>query len=244
MLNREPDAPAFLALWNSVLEPGARREYEQWHSLEHVPERVALPGFVAAERYRSVDEVEDYFTLYQLESLAALETGAYRDVFTHPTPWSARMRPLLGDFYRLPCVRSGSLGPSRSPCLMTLRWRSSEPCLTDRLNEWLARQSLHGDLVHAEWGYAPATAPYWKANTASDTQGTGLEHVALLQHYALDDLRESQQALARFLRPHVASMGHARCYQLQSSVTHADAATSTGSRRAPHPVLFNHYTQG
>ena len=39
------NAPAFLALWNGVdTAQVSLREYETWHSYEHVPERVGLPG--------------------------------------------------------------------------------------------------------------------------------------------------------------------------------------------------------
>ena len=40
---------AFLALWNDVAR-GREPEYDQWHTLEPVPERVALPGFHGARR--------------------------------------------------------------------------------------------------------------------------------------------------------------------------------------------------
>jgi hypothetical protein len=44
---------AFLALWNEV---GATRqaEYDLWHTLEHVPQRVGVPGFISGHQYRTV----------------------------------------------------------------------------------------------------------------------------------------------------------------------------------------------
>ena len=38
---------AFLALWNDVAS-GREAEYERWHTFEHVPERVAVPGMRGA----------------------------------------------------------------------------------------------------------------------------------------------------------------------------------------------------
>jgi hypothetical protein len=94
-------SPAFLALWNGVA-PGREREYEIWHGIEHVPERLGAPGFRAAHRYRA-EEGHDYFTLYELDGLEALDTPAYGALVREPTPWSARMRPALTGFRRLPC---------------------------------------------------------------------------------------------------------------------------------------------
>ena len=34
----------FLALWNDF-DPEREAEYECWHTFEHVPERVGIPGF-------------------------------------------------------------------------------------------------------------------------------------------------------------------------------------------------------
>ncbi|MCQ4160339.1 hypothetical protein NON00_10410 [Roseomonas sp. GC11] len=111
--------PAFLALWNGVL-PGWEAEYEAWHSQEHAPERLGAPGFRAARRYRA-EAGAGYFTLYELEGLEALDTPAYMALVREPTLWSARMRPTLTDFRRLPCqtLAGGCFG--RGGALATLR---------------------------------------------------------------------------------------------------------------------------
>ncbi|MFT3718744.1 hypothetical protein [Pseudorhodoferax sp.] len=95
-------AAALLSLWNGVA-PGRRAEYERWHQLEHVPERVWVPGFVAGTRYRADGPAPaEYFTLYELRDLACLDSAAYRALVDAPTPWSASMRPALRDFVRKP----------------------------------------------------------------------------------------------------------------------------------------------
>lgn len=97
---------AALALWNNV-DPARDREYGQWHADEHVPERVWAPGFLAATRYLNLfDAGPRYFTLYELDTLDALGTAAYRDLVLHPTPWSASMRPSMSHFIRKPLVLS------------------------------------------------------------------------------------------------------------------------------------------
>src|SRR6185295_4098933 len=39
-----------LAFWHDVA-PGGEAEFDQWHLREHIPERVAVPGFLRCRRY-------------------------------------------------------------------------------------------------------------------------------------------------------------------------------------------------
>ncbi|MDO9435170.1 DUF4286 family protein [Hydrogenophaga sp.] len=243
MSGSEPTA--FLALWNGIASEDARAEYEHWHTFEHVPERTALPGFLNADRYRSVDAARSfYFTHYRLASLDALDSPFYRDVFTHPTDWSARMRPTLCDFYRLPCMLAGTHGASRAPRVATLRWRSIEKDLSARLNAWLDEQLRYGRLVHAEWGWAPPTEAYWKPNADSDVGGEGPEHTILLQHYDAPSLDTLCAALSDFLAPLATGLGTAHHFELQSTVQNPSVDPPLTERLAPHTAFFNHYNRG
>jgi len=101
---------AFLALWNDVTRT-REPEYDQWHTFEHVPERVAVTGFRGARRYVNRTKVEHrYFTLYDVDSLAVFEGAEYQDLLEQPTPWSAAMRPDLTNFLRAICSVTISKG--------------------------------------------------------------------------------------------------------------------------------------
>ena len=53
----------FLAIWNDVA-PVAEPEWLNWHTVEHIPERVGVTGFLGGRRY--VDPAlghHRYFTL-------------------------------------------------------------------------------------------------------------------------------------------------------------------------------------
>jgi hypothetical protein len=94
---------AFLALWNDIAR-SREPEYDQWHTLEHVPERVSVTGFHGARRYvNRAREQHRYFTLYDVATLATFESSEYVDLLEHPTPWSASMRPDFGNFLRATC---------------------------------------------------------------------------------------------------------------------------------------------
>jgi hypothetical protein len=95
---------AFLALWNDIARD-REPEYDQWHTLEHVPERVSVNGFYGARRYvNRARQNHRYFTLYDVESLATFESREYVDLLDHPTPWSASMRPDFSNFLRSVCT--------------------------------------------------------------------------------------------------------------------------------------------
>ena len=101
---------AFLALWNDIA-PQREPEYDQWHTLEHVPERVSVQGFRGGRRYVNRDRAQHrYFTLYEVDSLAVFTSAEYRDLLENPTPWSASVRPDFSNFLRVICTVTMSRG--------------------------------------------------------------------------------------------------------------------------------------
>lgn len=197
----QPTATAFLALWNSVSSARLQPEYEVWHTFEHVPERVGLPGFVEARRYRAhADRPGDaphYYTCYWLASLAALETPQYREVFTHPTPWSTRMRGELRDFLRLPCKLEGTSGPSCAAQLATLQLRSRAPVFPDAVAAWLREQVQEARIVRASWGSVGSSAEFPLANhLGGDADpAPGHHHVVMLEGLDLASLQQAAAAM-------------------------------------------------
>lgn len=234
----------FLALWNGIASAQLQAEYESWHSFEHVPERVGLPGFVEAVRYRGVAQPLRYFTFYSLQSLAALETPEYREVFTHPTPWSARMRLVLRDFYRMPCHSGGVHGLGMASQLATVQWRGDAPDLGARLDAWLGAQVLQGAVLRAQWGVAAPGQQYPLANTASSLQGPGQDHLLLLQHLDAPALQRSASAVVAFLQGLGARLMQPEYFSLLTQVRKDGLDGPPGQRRAPQTLLFEHFQKG
>jgi len=112
-----------LALWNGV-EAARTQDYNLWHTREHVPERVAVPGMLGARRYvRTQGPLPEYLTLYALETVGVLLSDPYKRLLENPSSWSRAMRPSLRDFFRLPCRRKmstgGGLGSFGAACVLT-----------------------------------------------------------------------------------------------------------------------------
>ena len=80
---------AAIAMWWEVA-PEVRAEWEEWHTVEHMPERLSIPGFLRGSRWVSA---ESYFVLYETTDLAVITSGPYLDRLNHPTPWSRKMMP-------------------------------------------------------------------------------------------------------------------------------------------------------
>lgn len=98
------EARALLALWNDV-EPGREAAYDEWHAVEHVPERLTVPGMAWGLRYAdpSPPVQPHYLTLYGLRDAEVLDSEPYRRLLREPTPASAAMRPALKNVSRWVC---------------------------------------------------------------------------------------------------------------------------------------------
>ena len=63
--------PLSIAIWNDIVEE-YDGEFNAWHTREHMPERIGIPGFLRGRRYEAIDAGIRYFTLYELEGEGVL----------------------------------------------------------------------------------------------------------------------------------------------------------------------------
>lgn len=72
--------------------PELEAEFHAWYNLEHIPERLRIPGFVSGNRYAALEGRPRWLAAYRLESPAVLESAEYRR-WAGPlrTPWTTRM---------------------------------------------------------------------------------------------------------------------------------------------------------
>lgn len=80
-------APAELFIWTDI-DPQHDKDFNQWYEQEHMLERVRIPGFVWARRYRAVQAERQYLALYRTQQLAVFNSAAYQQAFQHQTQWS------------------------------------------------------------------------------------------------------------------------------------------------------------
>ena len=74
-----------------------------WYDEEHLPALSAVPGTLAARRYRARDDDPDrthqYVAVYHLASADVTRGDAWKKAVD--TPWSARVRPHFRDHIRI-----------------------------------------------------------------------------------------------------------------------------------------------
>jgi hypothetical protein len=78
----------------AFMEPPAAMEdeFNDWYDTEHLPERNALPGFVAGLRWRCLHGYPRWVATYFLTEAAALHTPEYEKVGgENSSPWTKRV---------------------------------------------------------------------------------------------------------------------------------------------------------
>ena len=111
---------AAVAMWWKV-RPEQRSEFDDWHSHEHFPERMRIPGFRRGSRWTSTLEAEGFFVLYELEQYETLTSKGYLDRLNAPTPWSTKMMPHHLSMVRSQCRVAASFGGGVATSLATIR---------------------------------------------------------------------------------------------------------------------------
>lgn len=111
---------AALAMWWDIA-PQVRADFEHWHAHEHFPERLAIPGFRRASRWRSTDGGDGMFVLYELADHAVLGSPDYLARLNSPTPWSTRLMPHHRNMVRSQCHVLESRGGLTARCALTVR---------------------------------------------------------------------------------------------------------------------------
>lgn len=98
---------AAVAMWWDVA-PEMRAEWEDWHTTEHMPERLAIPGFLRGTRWAAESGEPSYCIVYEVANLETMTRGPYLDRLNNPTPWSRKMMPHHRNMVRSLCtVRAG-----------------------------------------------------------------------------------------------------------------------------------------
>ena len=127
---------AAVAMWWDVA-PEVRAEWEEWHTVEHMPERLAIPGFLRGTRWIAESGHPSYFVLYEADRVETLTGGAYVERLNNPTPWSRRMMPHHRNMVRSLCEVRATWGGGVAHTLATVRFSA-----TSRLPELPRRKGL------------------------------------------------------------------------------------------------------
>jgi hypothetical protein len=133
---------AIAAIWNDIT-PEGRANFYEWHSREHMPERIGIPGFRRGRRYIGIDAQIEFFTLYEADSTDVLTGPDYKQRLNNPTDWSRRSVVEFRNNLRGICRTIHTAGHAEGGYLFTLRFD------VDEQNRTQAESVLSGTILPA-----------------------------------------------------------------------------------------------
>jgi hypothetical protein len=111
-------------LLNFDVDAAATPEHDDWHTHEHLPERLSIPGFLRGTRWVAIRGSPRYTVLYEVDRLETLASAAYLDRLNRPTPWTAKMMPHYRGMRRGLCSVEGSWGRGLGHFALLVRFQS------------------------------------------------------------------------------------------------------------------------
>lgn len=127
--------------------PEAVAEHDHWHTHEHLPERLAIPGFLRGSRWVALPGQQPrYMVLYEVRDLATLDSEAYLARLNQPTPWTRKMMPHYRSMQRGLCavVASAGLGSGHLALLTRFSPAPGAALASEQLARLAQRPGLGG----------------------------------------------------------------------------------------------------
>lgn len=201
-------------IWNDIT-PEGRDAFYAWHIVEHMPERVGIPGFRRGRRYIREDEATspEFFTLYETDTPQVLVGQDYASRLNAPTPWTRSATQAFRNTSRALTRVRASVGPGAGGMLATIRFGVAperraevERILAEEAGPRVAASPrLTG--VHLCVTDAAASGERTAESRGRPDILAAPEHVLLVEGCGAREVRQAAEALLRF--PGVALDGEA-----------------------------------
>jgi hypothetical protein len=85
------------------IAPELEAEFNEWYDKEHIPALGAVPGVLAARRFRGTSGNRAYVALYHLATPDVVESAEWKQA--RQSDWTSRLQPHFRDHLRLVCRR-------------------------------------------------------------------------------------------------------------------------------------------
>ena len=123
-------------------------EHDDWHTHEHLPERLAIPGFLRGSRWVALAGRPRYLVLYEVADLGTLSSHAYLQRLNNPTPWTSKIMAHYQGMRRGLCSVTASFGLGMGHAGLLTRFKPGASAQAD-LRRWLTGQLLSHLPSHA-----------------------------------------------------------------------------------------------
>lgn len=132
---------AAIAIFSNYPESALAAQSE-FHSYEHLLERVSIPGFLRGRRSNAVTPgAPTVFALYEVADREVAVSPAYLDRLNNPTPWTSDMLPRVKDATRTLCRVVASEGIGSGAHLAVARI-SPAPDRDHDLFKWISEELI------------------------------------------------------------------------------------------------------
>ena len=187
---------AAVAMWWDIA-PEIRAEWEDWHTREHMPERLAIPGFLRGTRWLADSGEPSYFVLYEAADLGTLTRGPYLERLNDPTPWSRKMMPHHRNMVRSLCRVHEKSGRGVAQALATLRLE--QPIAAETLGRVAQRKGMTS--AHLLQSQSPAGLPQTTEQKIRGGADREANWIALLGGYDAEAVAAASQAALPAVAP-------------------------------------------
>ena len=180
-------------LFSQMTPPSGREdEFHSWYNTDHIPARMDLAGFAAANRYENVEHPGNFLAVYDLSDLGVLETPEYQQLKREPSALTHDMLNSVSGFtrYTTELIFETSPRPVHDAFLYVVAFDVPE----------VAEEEFHG---WYEEEHIPLLmkVPGWRAVrrfvTRGSYDGPAITHFALHYLDSLDALEAPERDAAR-----------------------------------------------
>lgn len=98
-----PEGAGGLLLNAMNIAPEVEAEFNEWYDKEHIPALSAVPGVLAARRFRGTSGNRKYVALYHLATPEVQESAEWKKA--RESEWTSHLQPHFRDHLRLVCRR-------------------------------------------------------------------------------------------------------------------------------------------
>ena len=120
-------------------------EFHDWYDLEHIPERLRVPGFINAERWIGDENPKIAVATYDLESLSVLQSAPYLAVgYDNASVWTKRVTAIAHRILRFTgdqLVPGNATAPAGAGALLVATM-NVDPAAEHEFNEWYNTEHL------------------------------------------------------------------------------------------------------
>jgi hypothetical protein len=126
---------------NFDVDAAALAEHDHWHTKEHMPERLSIPGFLRGTRWIAEGVSPRYLVIYEVRDVNVLTGGDYLQRLNHPSAWTSKIMTSVRGMRRGFCRVEGSVGLGLGHALLQVRYAPLEG-RRQVLRDWLLQDAL------------------------------------------------------------------------------------------------------